>query len=124
MTDRDVLEIVEWMVPRWPEVAAWEPAELRVFFDDLAAYSAGSVLSALSRLYRAGRERAPRAGLVLAMLRELDIRPERALPAPRHQPEPTMTWDEYSEVHLGGRISLWEYVKRQLPQREETHDRA
>lgn len=108
--------VLEWMLPRWPEMAAWEQPELQAFYTDLQAYSAGSILNAVYRLWRAGREKPPRAGTVLAMLDELRISPERPIPE-RPAETPALSWEEFAEIHLGGRVSMWDHVRRSLDER-------
>jgi len=109
----DLLTIMEWMMPRWTDVAAWEAPEWEAFRDDLDDFTAGQVLTALHRLWRNGREKAPRAGTVLALLRELDVRP---LPLRQQLPDhtytaPTQTLAEFADIHYGSWERMWDAIR-------------
>lgn len=108
----DLLVVMEWMMPRWTEVAAWEAAEWKVFGSDLAGYTAGQVLTGLHRLWRNGRERAPRAGSVLAMLTELGERPRTSRPQlPAEVTAPTVSLREYAEDHFGSMAAMFKAIR-------------
>jgi len=111
MDRADLLTVMEWMMPRWTEVAAWEPQEWQAFLDDLEKYAAGQVLTAMHRLWRNGRERAPRAGTVLNMLHELAERPGPDSPQLPPPAEPTVTLGEYVADHFGSWQQMWQLIE-------------
>jgi hypothetical protein len=113
MEAADFVSVVKWMVPRWVEVAAWEPPEWEAFKADLDGYSAGTILSALYRLWQNGREKPPKSGTVLAMLHELGLRPEPTRPQlpPPKDTTPTVSLGDYAEVRYGGMAGLWKAIR-------------
>ena len=105
-----MLTVQEWMLPRWTEVAVWEPAEWDAFANDLRGWKAGQVLTALYWLWKNGREKAPKAGVILAMLRDLDIHP--AVPDAPALPQPaTITLEEFADVRFGGWAQMWQRIR-------------
>jgi hypothetical protein len=95
----DRSRVVEWMLPRWETCAAWTPEEWDAFWQDLQAWSAGAILSALARLWRAGMLKPPKSGVVLRMLDDLAVKPDTG-PEPV-KPEPGLAWAEHAAIRYG-----------------------
>lgn len=59
----EFVEIVEWMLPRWADMAKWADQETTALYDDLQGYSAPLVQRAVEIIWNRGDSRfAPRGG--------------------------------------------------------------
>lgn len=97
------LNIAEWMVPRWTQTAAWEPAVWDAMYQDLAPYAAADVQRMLHRIWQSGREFPPKATTILAMLHEFRCIPESTGPPALPEP-PTVTLGDYLTAQGYGSI--------------------
>lgn len=100
MDNRDFLDLVEWMVPRWPEVAAWEKPEYQAMYTDLEPYRACHVRSAVQRLWQQGRERPPRAGQIIRLMNEMGWFPPGPV-RPALPPGSPVPWSQVAAERYG-----------------------
>lgn len=70
------MEILDWMTPRWPEVARWSEERQYAFHEDLLTWRSDDVSAAVRMVYEEGG-RAPNGGKVIQTLKSHGFRPER-----------------------------------------------
>ena len=75
MTWSEMMEILDWMTPRWVEVGRWSDERIYAWFEDLEAWPVDSIRTAVKTIYEDGGK-APNGGQVIRSARALGFVPE------------------------------------------------
>ena len=75
MTWPEMMEILDWMTPRWPEVGRWSDERIYAWFEDLERWPTDAVRIGVRDIYENGAK-VPNGGAVIRIMRALGYAPD------------------------------------------------